>query len=461
MQLENPNQANYQAAFRCFSDCPGTYPLDEVIYECPKCGGLLEVTHRLSELAKTPPDRWKEVFHSRLATTEWPYGSGVWAKKEFVHPELDNENVVSTAEGNTNMFWAELLGQQWGLPDLWIKQCGNSHTGSFKDLGMTVLVSNVKQMRARGKNVRAVICSSTGDTSASLAAYAAMAKIPAVVLLPRNKISGAQLVQPLANGAITLALDTNFDGCMTIGEQIAARLGFYLANSKNSLRIEGQKTVSFEICQQFDWQVPDFVVLPGGNLGNVSALAKGFWMLRILGLIDRFPRLVCAQAEAADPFYQSYRTGFKEFHPMEPKPTLASAIQIGNPVSYPKAVQAIKNTNGIVEIASEQELEEARVEGDLTGMFNCTQTGVALAVTKKLVNRGVIPRSARVQVLSTANGLKFTDSTRQYHEQSLKGIEARHANPPIELAADVRAVENALLRALDTRETQLANLSAI
>ena len=171
---------------------------------------------------------------------------------------------------------------------------------------MTVLVSMVKQMRSEGKDIPAVACASTGDTSASLAAYCATAAIPAIVFLPKNKVSSAQLVQPLAHGAITLAIDTDFDGCMAIVREITSRNNIYLANSMNSLRIEGQKTISFELCQQFDWEVPDLIVIPGGNLGNVSALGQGFLLMRDVGLIDRLPRIVCAQAEHANPLYTSY-----------------------------------------------------------------------------------------------------------------------------------------------------------
>ena len=199
---------------------------------------------------------------------------------------MRNEHVVSIDEGGTNLLWAERYGREIGVDDLWIKLCGNSHTGSFKDLGMTVLVSVVKQMIADGAGVRAVACASTGDTSAALAAYAAAAGIPAIVILPRARVSPAQLVQPMANGAVVLSLDTDFDGCMAIVQQLATEEGVYLANSMNSLRLEGQKTLSLEIVQQFDWDVPDVVIVPGGNLGNVSAIGAGFDMMLALGLIS-------------------------------------------------------------------------------------------------------------------------------------------------------------------------------
>ncbi len=458
IQLKYPNPAaKYRAAFRCINGCPEQHNLNEIIYQCPTCQDLLEVVHDIEPLRMTTADEWKDIFDSRFMRTAWPYGSGVWGKKEFVCPDIQSENIVSTCEGGSNLFWAEQLGYRWGLEDLWIKQCGNSHTGSFKDLGMTVLVSMVKQMRYEGKNIPAVACASTGDTSAALAAYCAAAGIPAVVFLPKNKVSSAQLVQPLAHGAITLAIDTDFDGCMAIVREITRRNNIYLANSMNSLRVEGQKTISFELCQQFDWEVPDVIVIPGGNLGNVSALGQGFLQMRAVGLIDRLPRIVCAQAENANPLYRSYVQGFAGFEPMQAKPTLASAIQIGHPVSVKKAVRVLKQFEGVVEQASEAELADAAAEGDLTGLYNCPHTGVALAALKKLLKKGQIRRDARVVVISTAHGLKFTSFKTSYHTSQIDGVSARFANPPIEVAAEYDEVRDALFRALDARNAQFAN----
>ena len=203
---------SYSASFRCVAGCHGTYPLDQVIYNCPECGELLEVHHDIDALKDRSGSAWIKLFDQRWMTRDWPYGSGVWGKKEWVQPNLREENVVSTAEGGTNLFWAERYGKTLGLKDVWIKNCGNSHTGSFKDLGMTVLVSTVKQMIEDGRPIRAIACASTGDTSAALAAYCASAGIPSVVLLPKGKVTTAQLVQPLANGARVCALDTDYDG---------------------------------------------------------------------------------------------------------------------------------------------------------------------------------------------------------------------------------------------------------
>jgi threonine synthase len=293
---------SYHAWFQSIHDPNERYELDEIVYQA-RDGALLEVVHDKAELRKTSAEKWKKLFARRNVVNDFPYGSGVWGKKEWVLPNIANDNVVSMFEGHTNLFWAERYGAEMGLDDLWIKQCGNTHTGSFKDLGMTVLVSMVKEMISRGKSIPAVACASTGDTSAALSAYAAAAGIPAVVFLPRGKVSIAQLIQPVANGAIVFALDTDFDGCMEIVKEVSQKDGIYLANSMNSLRIEGQKTVGVEIVEQCDWEVPDWVVIPGGNLGNVSALAKGFDLMLDLGLIDITPRIVCAQAESANPLF--------------------------------------------------------------------------------------------------------------------------------------------------------------
>jgi threonine synthase len=434
---------SYQASFRCIAGCPGEHSLEQAIYRCPTCGDLLEVSHDIEALRGRSAAAWMKLFDDRYKRTTWPYGSAVWGKKEWVLPSILDDNIVSMDEGGTNLFWADRFGRTLGLDDLWVKQCGNSHTGSFKDLGMTVLVSMVKQMIAHGSAIQAVACASTGDTSASLAAYAAAAGIPAIVILPRGKVTTAQLVQPLANGATVLSLDTDFDGCMSIVQRLAGEGRVYLANSMNSLRLEGQKTVAIEIVQQFDWQAPDVVIIPGGNLGNVSALGAGFDLMETLGLTSRRPRIVVAQAQAANPLYLAYKRGW-EFEPMAARPTLASAIQIGNPVSVKKAIRTLQRYDGIVEQASEQELADAAAEADRTGMFNCPHTGVALAVLKKLVARGEIAGGQRVVVISTANGLKFTDFKIGYHEGTLAGIESHNANGPVLLPNDYDAVLHAI-----------------
>jgi threonine synthase len=264
------------------------------------------------------------------------------------------------------------------------------------------------------------------------------------VLLPRGKITTGQLVQPLAHGALVLGLDTDFDGCMNIVKELSAEGIIYLANSMNPLRIEGQKTVAVEIVQQFDWEVPDWIVIPSGNLGNASALHAGLKMMRDLGLIQTYPRLIMAQAENANPLYRAWNAGKKVVEPITAKPTLASAIQIGNPVSAPRAIQALEALDGIVEQASEDELCDAAARADRTGMYTCPHTAVALAVIEKLVARGVIKSHERVACVSTAHGLKFTEFKVRYHESQLEGVTAAHANPPVYLPPDYGRVVDAI-----------------
>ncbi|MFO7917361.1 MAG: threonine synthase [Anaerolineae bacterium] len=438
--------------FECIRGCKGRYSIFDVIYRCPRCGGLLRVAHDVDALAERPASEWKNLFDARIRTNEWPYGSGVWGKKEWICPQVEDENVVSMFEGHTNLFWAQRLGQQVGLEDLWVKMCGNSHTGSFKDLGMTVLVSVVKQMMEDGSPVRAAACASTGDTSAALAAYCAAAGIPSIVFLPRNKVSAAQLIQPISNGALVLALDTDFDGCMAIVKEITEDNTIYLANSMNSLRIEGQKSIGIEIVQQFDWEVPDWIVIPVGNLGNISALGKGLLLMKRLGLIDKLPNLVAAQSQRANPFYRSYLNDFKDLVALQAEKTLASAIQIGNPVSYEKAVNVMRQFDGLVEQATEDELADAAARADLTGMYADPHTGVALAVLFKLLERKVIDSDDRVVVISTAHGLKFTKFKIGYHEDTLDDVEPARRNPPLELSPDIDVVREAIHRELEAWE---------
>ncbi len=436
----------FSAELRCFAGCEGVrFELTEPVYRCPKCRGLLDVVHDVEALARRSPEEWKRLFRERYALGPWPLGSGVWGKREWVAPRLGDEHVVSLDEGHTTLQRAEALGKQLGVPDLWIKQCGSSATGSFKDLGMTVLVSMVKRALAEGRAIRAIGCASTGDTSAALAAYGAAAGLPVVVLLPKGKVSTAQLVQPIAAGAKVLALDTDFDGCMKVVQELAEDGTIYLANSMNALRLEGQKTVAIEICQQLDWQPPAWIALPSGNLGNGYALYLGLALMQRLGLVDRMPRLVLAQAERANPLYRAVRAGKSEVAAITAEPTLASAIRIGNPVSAPRAMAALAHTRGVVEQASEQELVDAAARADRTGLYVCPHTAVALAAVEKLARAGVIGPDERVVVVSTASGLKFTEQKVRYHERALEGVDCKLANPPLDVPASAAAVRAALV----------------
>lgn len=431
------------ATFRCFRGCDGSFPLTQAIYRCPTCDGLLEVRHDMAALADRTGDAWRSLFDRRWAATS---SSGVWSKREWIAPEIPDDAIVTTGEGMTPLYPARRLADELGFGELFVKQCGTTHTGSFKDLGMTVLVSVVNHaVRSGALRVRAIACASTGDTSAALAAYGAAAGLPVVVLLPRGLVSVAQLVQPLSHGARVLALETDFDGCMAVVKELAARGLIYLANSMNPLRIEGQKTVAIEIAQQLGWQAPDWVVIPSGNLGNSAALFAGFSMAKELGVVERLPRLCIAQAENANPMYRAYIAGDKEVKPVVARPTQASAIRIGNPVSAPRAAAALEAMRGVVEQASEAELADACARADRSGLYACPHTGVALACARKLRERGVIGRSERVVVVSTASALKFTEFKLGYHERKLPDVDAALANTPIPLPADVDEVARHLV----------------
>jgi threonine synthase len=442
----------FHARFRCSDGCDFHAELTEVVYRCPRCQGLLEVEHDLAALAQRPAAAWKALFDDRFRKGSWPLGSGVWGKKEWVYPQLAIENVVSMYEGGSPLLRLDRYAREIGLDDVWLKECGVTHTGSFKDLGMTVLVSAVREMRARGVRVDAVACASTGDTSAALAAYCAAAGIPSVVLLPHGKISIAQLVQPIANGALVLELDTDFDGCMKVVQELSAAPGIYLANSMNSLRIEGQKTLAVELAQQLGWEVPDWVVIPGGNLGNASAVGRGFLMMKELGLVSRLPRLVVAQARSANPLFRAVAAaGGKPTRDLAvpsvaAQKTLASAIQIGAPVSARRALRALEALDGLVEDATEQELADAAARADRAGAYADPHTGVALAVLEKLAARGTIRKGERAVVISTAHGLKFSDFKVGYHARTLAGVAPALVNPSVKVAPTLGAVQDAVAR---------------
>ena len=240
-------------------------------------------------------------------------------------------------------------------------------------------------------------------------------------------------------------MDTDFDGCMRSVKQLTADPSIYLANSMNSLRMEGQKTVGIEIVRQLNWEVPDWIVIPAGNLGNVSALGKGLLMMKALGLIDRLPRIAAAQAAQAAPLYESYQRNFDALQPVNAGKTLASAIQIGDPVSYERAVKALQTFDGVVEQANENDLANAAVLADQTGLYACPHTGVALAVLYKLRQKGIVQEHDRVVVISTAHGLKFSRFKVDYHQRDLSDVSERFANPPVELPADYEAVKAAIL----------------
>ena len=416
-------------------ECGATRAIEEVLTECPSCGGLLEVLHDLASFGRSGRE-WRDLFDRRrsaLPGAETPAfeRSGVWRYREHVFPALAPEEVVSKPEGATRLYRSAELGKELDLARLFVKHEGENPTLSFKDRGMTVGVSWARKLGRTD-----VVCASTGDTSAALASYAA--EVPgmrAVVLLPEAKITGEQLSQALHHGALTLGLATDFDGCMRIVADLARTRPVYLLNSKNPVRIEGQKTIGQEAIHDLGWEVPDWFVVPVGNAGNVSAIGKGLREWRELGVIGKLPRIAGAQAEAADPFYRSFLTGFSERVTRTAGETEASAIRIGAPVSHPRARREIELSNGTVTRVSEAELMEAAALANRHGLAICPNSAVALAGAAKLRREGAIGRDETVVVVATAHALKFSGAAIRYH-----GSGARHANPARSLPASLDAV---------------------
>lgn len=435
----------------CGAGCEGRLDPAQVLYRCPRCGGLLEVRHDVPLLAQTPAAEWRARFDSRGPQRAGWDASGIWAKREWVLPGVQAEEAVSLGEGFSALTEAPALAREIGVGELWVKQCGVSHTGSFKDLGMAVLVTQVRRMQAAGRPIRAVVCASTGDTSAALAAYGAAAGVPVCVLLPRDKVTTAQLVQPLAHGGLVVALDTDFDGCMRVVRELSEDPTLYLANSLNPWRLEGQKTVALEIAQQLGWQAPDWIALPGGNLGNTAAVGMGLELAETLAGVERRTRLLVGQVEHANPLYRSFLTDFAERPTMTAGDTAATAIRIGAPVSYERAIRQLRRCGGTVTQATEDQLADAAALADRHGQYLCPQTAAALAGVRQAAQDGRIGPDERVVLVSTAHGLKFTEFKVAYHEGRLPEARALRANAPVRVEASADAVR----RALDARLSEV------
>jgi threonine synthase len=423
--------------FRCVS-CGTAFPLDEARTTCGACSALLDVESDLRSFGRSGA-AWRELFTTRRAgpadASRPLTRSGVWRYRELVLPDLPEDHIVSKPEGETGLYSGRELGERLGLTKLFLKHEGENPTLSFKDRGMTAGVS-----WARHLGIRDVVCASTGDTSAALAAYAA--EVPgmrAVVLVPEGKITREQLSQALHYGATTLALPTDFDGCMRIVTELSVVRPVYLLNSRNPVRLEGQKTIGWESIQDLGWNVPDWFVVPVGNAGNISAIGKGLREWLDLGIIDHKPRLAGIQAEAADPFYRSYKAGFARRVTCVAGDTAASAIRIGAPVSHPKAEREVRFFSGVVEHVSEDELMDAAALAGRHGLAICPNSAVALAGAAKLRQSGVIKRDDTVVVVATAHALKFSGALNAYHASG-----ARWANPPRVLPATLDAVLEAL-----------------
>jgi threonine synthase len=408
--------------------------------QCEKCGGLLSLQY------DPPAERGpalRKVFDTRLtARGDVPESSGVWRFRELVLPDVTDEEIQTQPEGNTPLVRRERVAAWCGLDSISLKLEGANPTGSFKDRGMTVAVTQARRISAP-----AVACASTGNTSASLAAYAALAGLPALVLVPIGQVSLGKLAQTIAYGARTLLVRGDFDDCLRLVRAAADKLGVYLANSINPYRIAGQKTIVLELLQQLGWQAPDWIVLPAGNLGNTAAFGAAIREARELGLIDRLPRLAAIQASGAAPFAASFRENFRQRHTVHAA-TVATAIRIGDPASYDRAVRSIRETNGVVIDVPDAEILEAKAVVDASGVGCEPASAASIAGARILAARGVIRREDTVVAVLTGHILKDSDILLKYHRDTEPPPAL--ANRPLEIDADLGAVERVLATARRT-----------
>jgi threonine synthase len=414
---------------RCAS-CGSEFPETAPNARCPSCQGLLEIHHAAPAVTG---GALRALFDSR------PQASGVWRFREIVLPTA--EAILSYPEGNTPLLARPVVSRWTDVADLQLKHEGLNPTGSFKDRGMTVGVT-----QARRIGVTAVACASTGNTAASLAAYAALAELPALVLIPKGQVAAGKVAQTIAYGARVLVVRGNFDRCLELVEEASRELGVYLLNSVNPFRLEGQKTIVLEMLQQLDWQPPDWIVVPAGNLGNTAAFGKALVEAREWGLIDRLPRLAAIQATGAAPFAASFRDGFTRRYRVEPQ-TVATAINIGNPASYERAVHAIRETNGVVTAVSDDAILEAKAVVDAAGVGCEPASAAAVAGARQLARDRVIRPSDRVVAVLTGHLLKDPGTVTRYHSETEPP--PPRANRPVEIEPLRSEIERELRRVRD------------
>ncbi|MDD3118801.1 MAG: threonine synthase [Victivallales bacterium] len=415
--------------------CGRRYDLDEMRYNC-ECGGILDIRRDLDAIDGAA---LKRTWEERWGLKRGALASGVWRYKELIL-DLPDDRIITRQEGNTRMYEAGLAGKYAGLKNFLLKHEGENPTGSFKDRGMTCGTTAAMMYHASS-----VACASTGNTSASMASYAAIAGLKSVIFIPEGKIAYGKLAQALAFGGKTLQIEGNFDDAMALVQDVCRELNIYLLNSINPFRIEGQKAIGFEVLQQLDWQVPDWFVIPGGNLGNNSALSKGMQELYQLGIIDKIPRIAVIQAAGADPLYKMWKN-HTPFAPVKDPETIATAIKIGNPVSWEKSLRGLEWCHGVVEEVTEQEIMDAKAMVDAAGIGAEPASCCSVAGAKKLVDAGVIDPEASVVGILTGNVLKDPDAVIGYHKDELQhmGIRGTYANRPILIKPTVAAVRRAL-----------------
>jgi threonine synthase len=414
--------------FKCIRCGHTKLPDDE--YIC-SCGGLYEVSHSFAEVSLA-------YFDDKLHDIGSSWGSGVWRYKELIHPDLDQKYIISRPEGNTNIYKRSSVSDYAEIENLYMKHEGENPSGSFKDRGMTVGVSV-----AISDGATKVACASTGNTSASMAAYAAQAGLQGIVFIPEGMIAYGKLAQALAFGATVIQVKGNFDDAMDLIKRGSKRLGFYILNSLNPWRIEGQKSIIFEMLQQRRWKPPDWIVVPAGNLGNTSAFGKALRELDSLGLLDKMPKIASIQAEGANPFFRLWNSVDKKLEPMDPH-TVASAIKIGNPVSWEKALRSIRETNGTVEQVTDDEIMDAKAVIDASGIGCEPASAASVAGAKKLREKGIIAVDEDIVCILTGNLMKDADTTVEYHLGTLWGIKTSRSNKPLQVEPDLDIIEAAL-----------------
>jgi threonine synthase len=406
----------------CFETaCRSRYSITDVLYNCPTCGGLLEVTYGTDNI---DPDRLKRLWRERRCDNAAIEQSGVWRYRELIDFLDDIRHVITLREGNTPLLPGPRAAQYGGLDRLVFKHQGFNPTGSFKDNGMTCGASQAIRL-----GMKRVACVSTGNTSASMAAYASAAGLQPIIFIPHGNISYGKLAQALEYGALTLQIEANFDQILKLVRVLSERLGIYLLNSINPFRIEGQKSIVIELMDQRNWNPPDWIVLPGGNLGNVSAFGKALRELHSLGFIPRLPRLAVIQAEKAAPFFDYMQQGGQDFRAIEKPETLATAIRIGDPVSWPKAEHEIRTTDGVVEKVTEQEIADAKAIIGQCGIGCEPASAATLAGIRKLTAAGILDRAADVVAVLTGNVLKDPDYIYRYHTGDLKAPDGTAITP--------------------------------
>lgn len=409
MKTAAPNQLAGTHALRCVH-CGAVQGEAGRLFRCSQCNELLEVFYPGWEVSFTESaERLKQIWQERKLSTAPHDLSGVWRFRELL-PQVDLQHIVTLGEGNTPLLRLSKAARSLGLHDLRAKHLGMNPTGSFKDSGMSAAISIAK---AEGFSL--VCCASTGNTSASVAAYAAHAGMKSVVLLPAGQVSTGKLAQALEYGALVLQVQTDFDGCLKLLHEVVQHFPVYLLNSVNPYRLEGQKTVAFEIAEQMNWSVSDHVIVPGGNLGNCSALGKGFIELYKLGLISKVPRVSVIQAEGANSLMRTMReNGGRELIRVNAE-TRATAIRIGNPASWRKAVAVLKDTGGTAEQVSEEEIAAAKAELGAEGIGCEPASAASLAGLKKLVQSGFVKPADSVVLVLTGHMLKDVDYILQAH----------------------------------------------